>query len=83
MMFKLVKTASGITNSFYVDVEVRQESSNLTALFDQRITFIVLLFQTNTDAFKHERDLMKCPIVDYFICELEMMKLSMYTDEIG
>lgn len=48
MLFKLVKTASGITNSFYV--EVRLESSNLTAQFELRITFIVVLFQMNTDA---------------------------------
>lgn len=48
MLFKLVKTASGITKPFYV--EVRLESSNLTALFELRITFIVVLFQTNTDA---------------------------------
>lgn len=48
MLFKLVKTARGITNSLYV--EFRLESSNLTALFELRITFMVVLFQTNTDA---------------------------------
>lgn len=49
MLFKLVKTASGIANSFYVEV-LLESWQKCTALFELRITFIVVLFQTNTDA---------------------------------
>lgn len=48
MLFKLVKNCERNYETLYV--EVRLESSNLKALFELRITFIVVLFQANTDA---------------------------------